>query len=76
MAETLKLARRRFAHTHYQPQEQDAAEAEPEPEPGKEFLQDWEADFSTCRVGLEMREVELIILDQKAGKSPGPNGMR
>ena len=74
MAETIKAARRRLEHTQYQPQEQDDGEAEPEPD--KELLEGCGADFSKCRTRLERREVEIIILDQKAGKSPGPDGVR
>ena len=42
----------------------------------KELLEGWEADFTKCRTRLESREIEIIILDQKAGKSPGPDGVR
>ena len=74
MAETIKAARRRLEHTQSQTQEQDDGEAEPEPD--KALLEGWGADFSKCRTRLERREIEIIILDQKAGKSPGPDGVR
>ena len=67
MAETIKAARRRLEHTQSQPEEEEAGEAEPDMD--KELLEGWEANFTKCRTRLESREIEIIILDQKAGKS-------
>ena len=46
-----------------------------EPLLGNELLRHWAVDLSTCRQRLADVEVERIILDAPAGKSPGPDGI-
>ena len=74
MADTIKGARRKLEHTDYM-KEQAPQEPEGEPEPGQNLLDECSGDFSSCRHYLTRREVEIIILDLKKGKSPGPDGV-
>ena len=74
MADTIKGARRKLEHTDYM-KEQAPQEPEGEPEPGQNLMDEWSVDVSSCRHYLTRREVEIIILDLKKGKSPGPDGV-
>ena len=45
------------------------------PTAGQQLLDNWQADFSTCRERLTLNEIEVIIRDGPTGKRPGPDGV-
>ncbi len=42
---------------------------------GRGLLERWQADFSRCRTGLTLNEIEIIMRDGPRGKRPGPSGV-